>query len=49
MLLANPEVRLLMYADKVDEKHLLRMLARVSVQLRRDGRALKKESKSTTG
>lgn len=38
MLLADPEVRLLMRADKVDEKLLLRMLRGVSVQLYREGR-----------
>lgn len=37
MLLANPEVRLLMQADNVDEKRLVQMLKGVSVQLRREG------------
>jgi putative (di)nucleoside polyphosphate hydrolase len=34
VLLADPEVRLLMHADKVDETDLLRMLRDVSIQLR---------------
>jgi 8-oxo-dGTP pyrophosphatase MutT (NUDIX family) len=33
MLLADPEVRLLMHADKVDESDLLRMLQDISIQL----------------
>lgn len=38
MMLANPEVRLLMRVDRVDEKQLLRMLKGISVRLRREGR-----------
>ena len=34
MLLAEPEIRLLMQADHVDERELLEMLSRVKVQLR---------------
>jgi putative (di)nucleoside polyphosphate hydrolase len=41
VLLADPEVRLLMEADNVDERQLLRMLKGVSVQLRRQGGASK--------
>jgi 8-oxo-dGTP pyrophosphatase MutT (NUDIX family) len=36
MMLADPEIRLLMRADNVDETQLLAMLKDVSVQLRRD-------------
>jgi len=36
MLLAEPEVRLLMHADHVDERELLAMLGDVRVQLRRN-------------
>jgi putative (di)nucleoside polyphosphate hydrolase len=35
-LLSEPEVRLLMHADRVDENDVLRMLRAVSIQLRRD-------------
>jgi putative (di)nucleoside polyphosphate hydrolase len=38
MLLSEPEVRLLMQADRVDERELRSMLNAVSVQLREDGR-----------
>lgn len=36
MLLAEPEIRLLMQADHVDERELLEMLSRVRVQLRKN-------------
>lgn len=36
MLLAEPEIRLLMRADNVNESELLRMLGSVSVRLRKD-------------
>lgn len=52
MLLADPEVRLLMHADNVDEDQLLRMLKGVSVQLRgADGavNAAKKPGRSKDG
>jgi putative (di)nucleoside polyphosphate hydrolase len=35
-LLSEPEVRLLMHADRVEEDDVLRMLRAVSIQLRRD-------------
>jgi putative (di)nucleoside polyphosphate hydrolase len=38
MLLTEPEVRLLMQSDHVDERELRSMLDAVSVQLRQDGR-----------
>ena len=36
MLMAEPEIRLLMQADHVDERELLEMLSRVRVQLRKN-------------
>ncbi len=47
MLLADPEIRLLMRADKVDEEALRDMLNNISVRLRGTGGSLKNRGRRT--